>query len=181
LIGREIAGDDALARRRLAASLALLPTDGLADETAAFDVLINMEYAGHWVETSTGRAAVIWVGGGECIETELCDGDAEKVTAAIRPTIPAVHLRSAEEPAQPQYDVVAVEALLLEVAAELHPEHLSTGGLLRRIVSDPNDAREIETGVQAIRNLREFGLVADRADETVAPTPAAIRAVVLFT
>lgn len=90
-------------------------------------------------------------------------------------------LRSAERSAQPQYDVVAVEALLLEVAAELHPEHLSTGGLLRRIVSDPDDAREIETGIQAIHNLREFGLVADRADETVEPTPAAIRAVALFT
>lgn len=181
LIGPETADDDTLARRRAAASLALLPADRLADETAAFDVLISMEYAGHWVETSAGRAAITWVGGGECIETELCDGDAEKVTAAIRPTIPAFHLRPAEESAQSQYDVVAVEALLLEVAAELHPDHLSTGGLLRRIVTDPDDAREIETGVQAIHNLREFGLVADRADETVEPTPVAVRAVALFT
>jgi hypothetical protein len=176
-----MADDDALTRRRAAASLTVLPTDRLADETAAFDVLISMEYAGHWVETSADRAAVTWVGGGECIETELCDGDAKKVTAAIRPTIPAVHLRPAEESAQPQHDVVAVEALLLEVAAELHPDHLSTGGLLRRIVIDPDDAREIETGVQAIRNLQEFGLLACRDDEIVEPTPAAIHAVVLFT
>jgi hypothetical protein len=82
---------------------------------------------------------------------------------------------------EPQYDVAVVEALLLEIAAELHPEHLSTGGLLRKVVTNSDDAREIEIGVQAIRNLREFGLVADRADETVEPTPAAIRAVALFT
>jgi hypothetical protein len=82
---------------------------------------------------------------------------------------------------EPQYEVAVVEALLLEIAAELHPEHLSTGGLLRKVVANPDDAREIDTGVQAIRNLREFGLVADRADETVEPTPAAIRAVALFT
>jgi hypothetical protein len=82
---------------------------------------------------------------------------------------------------EPQYDVAVVEALLLEVAAELHPEHLSTGGLLRKVVTNSDDAREIDTGVQAIRNLREFGLFAQRDDEIVAPTPAAIRAVALLT
>jgi len=81
----------------------------------------------------------------------------------------------------PNYDVAKVEAVILEIAAELHPEHLSTGGLLLKIVSDPDDAREIETGVQAIRNLREFGLFADREDEMVEPTPAALRAVALLT
>lgn len=55
--------DGALTSRRLAANIVLLPTDRLADETAAFDVLVNLDYAGHWVETSTGRAAVTWVGG----------------------------------------------------------------------------------------------------------------------
>lgn len=92
LIGREIADDDTLTRRRFAASLTLLPTDRLTDETAAFDVLINAEYAGHWVETSAGGAAVTWVGSGECIETKLCEGNAEKIMAAIRPTIPTSHL-----------------------------------------------------------------------------------------
>ena len=81
----------------------------------------------------------------------------------------------------PSYDVAKVEAVILEVAAELHPEHLSTGGLLLKIVSNPDDAREIETGVQAIRNLREFGLFADRDDEIVQPTPAALRACALLT
>jgi hypothetical protein len=80
----------------------------------------------------------------------------------------------------PKYNVAIVEAVILEVAAELHPEHLSTGGLLRKIVSDPDDKREIETGVQAIRNLREFGLFANRDDEIVQPTQAALRACVLL-
>jgi len=81
----------------------------------------------------------------------------------------------------PKYNVAIVEAVILEVAAELHPEHLSTGGLLMRIVSDADDAREVEVGAQAIRNLREFGLFADREDEIVEPTPAALRACALLT
>jgi hypothetical protein len=81
----------------------------------------------------------------------------------------------------PKYDVAKVEAVILEVAAELHPEHLSTGGLLLKIVSNADDAREVEIGVQAVRNLREFGLFANREDEIVEPTPAALRACALLT
>lgn len=81
----------------------------------------------------------------------------------------------------PKYDIAIVEAVILEVAAELHPEHLSTGGLLLKIVNDPDDAKEIETGAQAIQGLREFGLFADREDEIVQPTPAALRACALLT
>jgi hypothetical protein len=80
----------------------------------------------------------------------------------------------------PNHDVAIVEAVILEIVAELHPEHLSTGALLLKIVNDPNDAREIETGVQAIRNLREFGVFADRKDETVRLTPTALRACALL-
>jgi hypothetical protein len=80
----------------------------------------------------------------------------------------------------PKYDVAIVEAVILEVAVGLHPEHLSMGGLLRKIVGDPDDTREMETGVQAIRNLREFRLFADREDEIVQPTPAALRAYALL-
>jgi hypothetical protein len=87
----------------------------------------------------------------------------------------------ADADTSPNYNVAIVEAVLLEIAAELHPEHLSTGGLLLKIVSDPDDKREIETGVQAIRNLREFGLFANRDDEIVQPTPAALRACALLT
>jgi len=80
-----------------------------------------------------------------------------------------------------KYDVAKVEAVILEVAAELHPRHLSTGGLLLKVIGDPDDAREIETGTRAIRNLQEFGLFTHRSDEIVEPTPAALRAVALFT
>lgn len=89
--------------------------------------------------------------------------------------------RVSASPASPNYDVAIVEAVVLEVATELHPEHLSTEGLLRKIVSDPNNAKEIETGIQAIRNLREFGLFTQRDDEVVEPSPAALRAVALLT
>lgn len=81
----------------------------------------------------------------------------------------------------PKYDVMTVEAVILEVAAELHPEQLPTEELLLKIVSDPDDTREIKTGVQAIRNLREFGLFTERDDEIVEPTPAALRACALLT
>ncbi|HEY5815044.1 MAG TPA: hypothetical protein VIS95_01730 [Solirubrobacterales bacterium] len=81
----------------------------------------------------------------------------------------------------PKYDIATVECLILEVAAELHPRHLSTGGLLLEIVGDPDDMNEIETGTQAIRNLREFGLFTNRDDEIVEPTPAALRACALLT
>jgi hypothetical protein len=80
----------------------------------------------------------------------------------------------------PKYDTATVEAVLLEIAAELHPERLSSGLLTLRIVSNPDDDREVETAAQAIRNLREFGLFKVRDDEIVEPTPAALRAVALL-
>ncbi len=81
----------------------------------------------------------------------------------------------------PKYDVAIVEAAILEVAAELHPQNLTARELSLKIVSDADDAREVETAGQAIRNLREFGLFADRDDEIVEPTPAALRACALLT
>jgi hypothetical protein len=81
--------------------------------------------------------------------------------------------------ASSKYNVVMVEGVILEIAAELHPEHLSVSGLSLKIVSDPNDSREVEAAAQAIRNLREYGLLYDRDAETVEPTPAALRAVAL--
>jgi hypothetical protein len=171
---------DMLTHRRSAARIVLLPTDCLADETAAFDLLMNGVYVGHWAETNTGCAAVTWVGG-VLIETEPFDGDGAKILAAIRPTIPASFLGLEEESTPPKYNVAIVESVLLEVAAELHPEHPSTDGLLGQIVADPEDRREVETGKQAIRNLREFGLFSDRDGEIVMPTPAALHAVALLT
>jgi hypothetical protein len=81
----------------------------------------------------------------------------------------------------PKYNVAIVEAVILEVAAELHPENLTAKELALRIISNADDAREAETAAQAIRNLREFGLFADREDEIVEPTPAALRACALLT
>ena len=80
----------------------------------------------------------------------------------------------------PKYNVAIVEAVLLEVAAELHPQHLTAAELSLKIVGDPDDGREIETAARAIRNLREFGLFRDRDDEIAEPTQAALRAVALL-
>jgi hypothetical protein len=165
-----------LARRRRTVSLTLLPTDRLNGETAAFDVLIDGVYAGHWIETATGRAAVTWVGDGECVETKPCGGDEGKVISTIQPMIPAGYLEPESDLTLPNYDVKIVETVILEIAAELHPKHLSTGGLLRKIAHDPSDEREIETGILAIRNLREVGVFAQRNDEIVELTPPAYRA-----
>lgn len=80
----------------------------------------------------------------------------------------------------PKYNIAIVEAVILDEAAELHPRHLTARELSLRIVSDPDDSREIEVAAQAIRNLRELGLFKDRDDEIVEPTPAALRAVALL-
>jgi hypothetical protein len=80
----------------------------------------------------------------------------------------------------PNYNVVIVEAVILEVAAELHPQNLTAKELALKIISDSDDTREVETAAQAIRGLREFGLFADREDEIVQPTPAALRACALL-
>jgi hypothetical protein len=86
----------------------------------------------------------------------------------------------ADAPTPPQYNIAIVEAVILEVAAELHPQRLTSDELSRRIVSDPSDTREVEIAVQAIRNLGQSGLFHHRDDEIVEPTQAAIRAVALL-
>lgn len=81
----------------------------------------------------------------------------------------------------PKYNVAIVEAVILEVAAELHPEHLPADELSLKIISNPDDGRELETAAQAIRGLREFGLFKVRDDEIAEPTAAALHAVALLT
>jgi hypothetical protein len=107
-------------------------------------------------------------------------GDEEKIAAVIRPTTPASRFEPEEEPTPPKYDGPVVEAVILEVAVELHPKHLSAGALLLEILSDPNDLREIGTALQAILSLQGVGLLTHRTDERVEPTPAACRAVQLL-
>ena len=100
--------------------------------------------------------------------------------SASRPqTLLRAHMTNAGT--SPKYDVAIVEAVLLEVAAELHPQSLTAKELALRIISDADDTREVETAARAIRNLRKFGLFSDRDDETVVPTPAGLRAVALLT
>jgi hypothetical protein len=79
-----------------------------------------------------------------------------------------------------KYNVAKVEAVLLVVAAELHPRHLTARELSLEIVDDAEDEREVETAELAIRNLRELGLFLVRDDEIAAPSPAALRAVALL-
>ncbi len=81
----------------------------------------------------------------------------------------------------PQYNVAIVEAVILEAAADLHPQNLTAKELALKIISDPDDDKEVEIAAQAIRGLREFGLFCDGDGETVMPTPAGLRAVALLT
>ena len=81
----------------------------------------------------------------------------------------------------PKYNVAIVEAVILEVAAELHPENLTAKELALRIISDADDTKEVETAAQAIGGLREFGLFKVRDDEIVEPTAAGLHAVALLT
>jgi hypothetical protein len=80
-----------------------------------------------------------------------------------------------------KYRVSMVEAVMLEVVGELHPQQISTGRLLREIVENLTDAREVETASRAIHNLVEFGLFSPRDDGKVEPTPAGLHAVRLLT
>jgi hypothetical protein len=77
-------------------------------------------------------------------------------------------------PPKAKYNVAMVETVILEVAASLDPVRLLEADLTLKIVSDPDDDREMETAGQAIRNLREFGLFVDRDDEIVELTPAVL-------
>ena len=106
-------------------------------------------------------------------------GQALRSPASINASGPAEGKMTTER-TSPKYDVATVECAILEVAAELHPQPLSADGFPLKIVGDPDDSRELETVAQAIRNLREFGLLRGRDDEIVELTPAALRAVALL-
>lgn len=80
----------------------------------------------------------------------------------------------------PQYHVATVEAVILGVAAELHPQNLTAKELALKIITDEEDTREVETAAQAIRGLREYGLLCDGAGGTVMLTPAGLHAVALL-
>jgi hypothetical protein len=74
-----------------------------------------------------------------------------------------------------------VEAVMLEVAAELHPQCLTREGLMQRIVTKPNDQREVETASWAINTMREFGVLGRREDGIVELTVPALHVTALLT
>jgi hypothetical protein len=81
----------------------------------------------------------------------------------------------------PKYDPVKVGAVLLQEVIEQHPARLTVEGLALRIVGDPEDSREVEVAIKAIRELRESGLIHYRDEEgIVEPAHAALHAHALF-
>ena len=81
----------------------------------------------------------------------------------------------------PKYNVAIVAQVILEEAAEVDPQHLKVDELALRIAGNPEDRKEMETAMQAIRDLRESGLFSYQDDEAVVkPTPAALLAVALL-
>jgi hypothetical protein len=90
--------------------------------------------------------------------------------------------RGTGDPFLPKYNRQVVAQAILEVAVELHPKLLTARELSLRIIADPEDRREVETAMQAIDDLKQSGLFADRDDDDVAePTAAALHAVALLT
>ncbi|HSS04645.1 MAG TPA: hypothetical protein VLK89_05610 [Solirubrobacterales bacterium] len=77
----------------------------------------------------------------------------------------------------PRYNLALVTQVILEEAVDIDPEHLTVGELSLRIVTDPNDDKEVEIATQAIRDLRQSGLFRyGDDDQVVEPTPAALLA-----
>jgi hypothetical protein len=120
------------------------------------------------------------VGGAPATEAREGNRRADQDARPGAPAQPSVRTASRSN-VPPKYDVAIVEAVILEVAAELHPQHLTAADLALRIASDTEDSGEVETAAEAIRNLREFGLFHPRDDGIVALTPAALRACALLT
>jgi hypothetical protein len=81
----------------------------------------------------------------------------------------------------PKYNPAVVEAVMLEIAAELHPQTLTAKELALMVLSDADDTREVETAAQAIRGLCEVGLFCEGDGEIVMPTPAGRRAAAFLT
>jgi hypothetical protein len=75
---------------------------------------------------------------------------------------------AAETTAVPaQYDPAIVRRVIFEEIIELHPQRLTTAELAQRIASDPLDSQEIETAMEAVRDLRRRGLVRYRNDDQI--------------
>jgi hypothetical protein len=85
-------------------------------------------------------------------------------------------------PTPPKYDLEIVSQVIFFEVLEHHPTRLTVDELVMRIVADPNDDREVEVAVDAVRHLRRACLVRYRNDDKVVePTQAALRARALLT
>jgi hypothetical protein len=72
------------------------------------------------------------------------------------------------------------QALMYEVIY-LRPKRLTVDELIRRVVSDSSDTKEIDTATQALEEIKRSGLLEYEEDEeVVSATPAALLARILF-
>jgi hypothetical protein len=94
-------------------------------------------------------------------------------------TVTAKSPVSASTPFSAKYDVATVARLMLEEVAELHPRRLTARELSARIITDPDDSREIETAAHAIRVLIRVGLF-EGDDGNVRPTGIALFTIALL-
>lgn len=74
-------------------------------------------------------------------------------------------------------DQEQIERVILELVAEMHPDHLTPSELVQKVAEERDERKEV---AEAIRDLKVVGLLED-SDTVVAPTAAAIRAVALLT
>lgn len=79
-------------------------------------------------------------------------------------------------PAKYQQD--KVETVIFDIAVE--SRQIAAEALIAAVVGDPDDEREMDVARQAISNLREHGLLTpERADGTLGPTAAGVKAAAL--
>lgn len=79
-----------------------------------------------------------------------------------------------------KYDPVQVgRALLFELIGQ-HPRHLKTAELVRKVVVDQDDDREVTIARKALLELSEAALIVSPGDDWVEPTRAALHADALF-
>jgi hypothetical protein len=83
-------------------------------------------------------------------------------------------------PVSPKYIPEVVERVMLEEVIQLHPRRLTIDALMRRVIGDPADGREVETAREAIRDLEVSGVIRQQDDRTVAATPAVLRTFALL-
>lgn len=82
-----------------------------------------------------------------------------------------------DAPIPSKYNPDLVGQVILNEIIEQHPVRRTIGELSLRIVADPDDVREVETAIEAVRDLRRSGLVRYRDDDLlVEPTQPALRA-----